>query len=238
MPTSILLIEDDADFASLVKLSLEEEHYEVRWAADGLRGLEQAKASRFDLILLDLMMPELDGLEVCRRLRAAGDTTPLLMLTARDAELDRVLGLELGADDYMPKTMGMRELIARVRAALRRRSYAEQQEADSDDQILDRGRLRIDTQRREVTVDGAATELTAKEFDLLVQFAAHPGRVYTREDLLSAVWGYDYEGYQHTVNSHINRLRAKIEPDPRKPSFLQTVWGVGYRFLESGDTES
>ncbi len=230
MTPSLLLVEDDADFAQLLCLSLAEESFEVTVARDGEAGLAHAQEQEFDLILLDLMLPAMSGLEVCKALRSAGNHTPLLMLTARDSEIDRVLGLELGADDYLPKTMGVRELVARVRAAIRRsRTYVDQEEGDGED-FLQRGSLRLDPTKRTVDRAGEALNLTAKEFDLLWHFASHPGRVFRREDLLTAVWGFQYEGYQHTVNSHINRLRAKIEPDVREPHFLLTVWGVGYKF--------
>ena len=235
MGRSILLIEDDLDFAQLVGISLREENFVVTAASNGISGLELALKGDFDLILLDLMLPGMDGLEVCRSIRASGDHTPLLMLTARDTELDRVLGLEVGADDYMPKTMGVRELVARVRAALRRsRSYGE----ESEEAWLQRGDLQIHPGKRQVMRGEEGLELTAKEFDLLLHFAQNPGRVYSREDLLSSVWGYAYEGYQHTVNSHINRLRGKIEPDVRQPRYLLTVWGVGYKFNENWEQQT
>lgn len=235
MGSSILLIEDDLDFAQLVGISLREENFVVTAASNGLTGLELALNGNFDLILLDLMLPGMDGLEVCRSIRASGDHTPLLMLTARDTELDRVLGLEVGADDYMPKTMGVRELVARVRAALRRsRAYGEEVDVD----WLTRGDLKIHPGKREVLRGEETLELTAKEFDLLLYFAQNPGRVFSREDLLTSVWGYAYEGYQHTVNSHINRLRGKIEHDVSKPQYLLTVWGVGYKFNERWEKEA
>lgn len=234
MTPSILLIEDDFDFANLVGISLNEEGFEVILAPSGEVGLELAAGSSFDLILLDLMLPGISGLEVCRQLRQSENHTPLLMLTARDTELDRVLGLEMGADDYMPKTMGVRELTARVRAALRRsQRYATEDSPTEADGILVRGDLQIHPDRREVKREDQCLELTAKEFDLLLHFASNPGRVFTRDDLLSAVWGYHYDGYQHTVNSHINRLRGKIEPDVRRPEYLLTVWGVGYKFNDA-----
>ncbi|MFK5956160.1 MAG: response regulator transcription factor, partial [Planctomycetota bacterium] len=212
-----------------------EENFVVTTANDGVAGLKLAQKGGFDLILLDLMLPGMDGLEVCRSIRASGDHTPLLMLTARDTELDRVLGLEVGADDYMPKTMGVRELVARVRAALRR-SHAYGEEVDAD--WLQRGDLRIHPSKREVLRGEEALNLTAKEFDLLLHFAQNPGRVFSRENLLSSVWGYAYEGYQHTVNSHINRLRGKIEHDVSKPQYLLTVWGVGYKFNEQWEKQT
>ncbi|MGD8351243.1 MAG: response regulator transcription factor, partial [Gammaproteobacteria bacterium] len=167
-----------------------------------------------------------------RRLRGQANTTPILILTARSSELDRVLGLELGADDYLTKPFSVKELQARIRAILRRIEPARQATAE-DERILSQS-LTIDVASRSVTVDEEAVELTAREFDLLLHFARHPGRVYSRQQLLDLVWGYSHTGYEHTVNSHINRLRKKIEPRPEQPQFIETVWGVGYRFREAG----
>ena len=187
-------------------------------------------------IVLDVMLPRLDGLQVCRRLRAAESHTPILMLTAKSSELDRVLGLELGADDYLTKPFSMLELAARVKGVFRRAEQlaaakAAAQAPPSADLIEAQG-LTIDLQRHEARVDGRPVELTAKEFELLAWFARSPGRVYTRAQLLDQVWGYSHSGYEHTVNSHINRLRNTIERDPANPERIQTVWGVGYRFAE------
>lgn len=244
-PHRILVVEDDRDIAHLIELHLRDEGYAVTLARDGAAGLETALARPFDLILLDLMLPELEGLEVCRRLRAGGGSaagyTPILMLTSRSSELDRVLGLEMGADDYLTKPFGIRELLARVRAILRRVEALRAPEDRGEPAAIRVGDLLIEPQKRRVTLGGAPVSLTAKEFDLLVHFAAHPGRVYTRTNLLDAVWGHGYEGYEHTVNSHINRLRTKIERDPARPRFLLTIWGVGYKFAdpdESAETDS
>jgi DNA-binding response OmpR family regulator len=185
-------------------------------------------AGSHDLLILDLMLPGVDGLEICRQVRSGRRYTPILMLTARSAEIDRVLGLEIGADDYLTKPFSVRELVARVRALFRR---VEAMGTDHDTAIvIEAGSLRIDTARRDVRVAGEAVDLTAKEFDLLRYFASHPGRVFTRAQLLNEVWGYAHEGYEHTVNTHINRLRRKIEPEPSDPRYVLTVWGVGYRF--------
>ncbi len=231
MTPSILLVEDDSDFAGLIEMALGEEGMQVTVAVDGESGWDLAHRGGWDLVLLDVMLPGLGGFDLCRRLREAGLHAPILMLTARDGEPDRVLGLELGADDYMPKTMGMRELVARVRAALRRASDWEGGGAEAGE-VVRHGDLLIDPMRRRVIRGGEEVALTAKEFDLLFHFASHPGRVFRRDELLDAVWGHRYEGYQHTVNSHINRLRSKIEDDPRRPCLLLTVWGVGYRFAD------
>jgi DNA-binding response OmpR family regulator len=178
------------------------------------------------------MLPDMDGLDVCRELRTRSDYTPILMLTARSGEFDRVLGLELGADDYLTKPFNVRELVARVRAIFRRIERLAGEREQSSQAPLDFGALRIDLDKRKVAVDGRAIHLTAREFDLLVQFARNPGRVYTRSQLLDLVWGYTAGSYEHTVNTHINRLRAKIEDDPSNPRYIETVWGVGYRFFD------
>lgn len=225
----ILLVEDDKDIAHLVALNLRDDGYDVDVVHDGLDGLNAATETDFDLLILDVMLPGMDGLELCRHLRAKDNYTLVLMLTAKSSELDRVLGLEIGADDYLTKPFSLRELQARVKALLRRKQQLEIA-APQVSETLSIGDLCIDTDKRDVTVAGKKIGLTAKEFDLLLQFAQHPGKVYTRTQLLDLVWGYGYEGYEHTVNSHINRLRAKIEQDPANPSYIETVWGVGYRF--------
>ncbi len=230
----VLLIEDDRDIAELVQLHLRDEGYEVDYHSDGSDGLAAAKGASYDLLVLDLMLPGTDGLTICRELRGSGSYLPILMLTAKSSELDRVLGLELGADDYLTKPFSIRELVARVKALLRRaEAMGGKESPSSTDQLLQYGGLRIDAERRTVEMDGKSIELTAKEFDLLYHFAQHPGRVYSRIQLLDQVWGYGHEGYEHTVNSHINRLRGKIEQDPANPHYILTVWGVGYKFAEN-----
>jgi DNA-binding response OmpR family regulator len=232
MSRSVLVIEDDRDIAQLVKIHLEELHCRVKLAHDGIVGLAEAESGAFNLIILDLMLPGIDGLEVTRRLRAKTNYTPLLMLTAKSTELDRVLGLEMGADDYLTKPFSVLELTARVKAIFRRMDKLAGALPPATGKIFEAGLLRIDNECRSVFIEGKAVELTAKEFDLLLFFAQNPGRVYSREHLLNRVWGYSHSGYEHTVNSHINRLRAKIERDPSDPQFVQTVWGVGYKFNE------
>lgn len=233
-PREILVVEDDQDIAHLVQMHLQDAGYAVAMAHDGADGLKQALARAYDLVVLDLTLPGVEGLEICRRLRAKPDYPLILMLTARSTELDRVLGLEIGADDYLTKPFSMRELLARVKALFRRREAfggpgglcpAEKKTISAHD-------LSIDTDKRRVTLLLRDVTLTAKEFDLLLLFACHPGQVYTRAQLLDLVWGLGYEGYEHTVNSHINRLRAKIEKDSAHPAYLLTVWGVGYKFAE------
>jgi DNA-binding response OmpR family regulator len=232
MTRRFLVVEDDRDIAHLVELHLRDLGAEVTVVHDGAEGLELALAMTFDMVILDLMLPGLDGLEIARRLRAKPNYTPILMLTARSSDVDRIVGLELGADDYLTKPFNIRELIARVKALLRRVDALSKPEGRDEDEVLRFGELTIDVARRKVTLGGATIELTAREFDLLLQFARNPGRVYTRAQLLDQVWGYGHDGYEHTVNSHINRLRTKLEKDHARPSYILTVWGVGYKFTD------
>lgn len=232
MTRSVLIIEDDEDIAKLVKLQLAELSCEVKLAFDGAVGLAEAESRPYDLIILDLMLPGMEGLEICRRIRAKPRYTPILMLTSKSTELDRVLGLEMGADDYLTKPFSVLELTARVKAIFRRGDSLSSAQTETPKRIQ-AGELLIDAEKRSVSVGGAAVELTAKEFDLLLHFAENPGRVYTRTQLLDRVWGYSHSGYEHTVNSHINRLRSKIEKNPNQPDYIQTVWGVGYKFRDA-----
>ena len=226
----ILVVEDNEDIAELVALHLRDLGCEVVQAADGAIGYELAAAGGWDLIVLDLMLPRMEGLELCRRLRAGDGYTPILMLTAKSSEIDRVVGLEMGADDYLTKPFSIRELIARVKAIFRRLEALGPADRGEAGQCIAAGGMTIDPDKRQVAIAGVPVELTAREFDLLLQFAKHPGRVYSRQQLLDLVWGYGHDGYEHTVNSHINRLRAKIEADPSQPGYILTVWGVGYKF--------
>lgn len=228
-----LLIEDDRDIAELVQLHLNSDTVEISHCADGIAGLELARNKRWDLLILDLSLPGLDGLEVCKRLRANDCYVPVLMLTSRSTELDRVLGLELGADDYVVKPFSVIELQARIKALLRRADMAGGNEYEPD--RIEYAPLSIDKKQHSVRLGARELDLTAREFELLWHFAKSPGRVYTRMELLEEIWGYGHDGYEHTVNSHINRLRAKLEEDPANPIWLQTVWGVGYKFI--GDTQ-
>lgn len=229
----ILLVEDDADIADLLELHLTDEGYEVEVVDDGNEGLDRALECDYDLIVLDIMLPGTDGFDICRRLRQEKCHTPILMVTAKTEEVDKVLGLELGADDYITKPFSIREVLARVKAIFRRVEVDQdaQQHADGETPIDFEG-LVIEPTKRKVTLDGTTVDLTSKEFELLLLFARHPGRAYSRQELLDEVWGYQYDGYSHTVNTHINRLRNKIEPDPSSPQYVKTVWGVGYRFAE------
>ena len=234
MTRRVLVVEDDPDIGRLVVLQLSELDCESRLIADGVSALAEAEAGRYDLVILDVMLPRMDGLQICRRLRAGEHHTPILMLTAKSSEIDRVLGLELGADDYLTKPFSMLELAARVKGVFRRADLARAAStaAAPAAQVIEVDGLRIDLQRHEARVGGQAVELTAKEFELLAYFARSPGRVFTRAQLLDQVWGYSHSGYEHTVNSHINRLRNKIERNPGNPDFIQTVWGVGYKFAD------
>ena len=228
MPKRILVIEDEGDIARLVRLHLEDLGFYVTVACDGSTGLVKASTGSWNLVVLDLGLPGIDGLEVCRRLRQNSSAVPILMLTSKSSELDRVLGLEIGADDYVTKPFSVLELIARVKAILRRAELAQGSAAKNKGEVR-AGCVNIDPSTRCATIRGEPVDLTAKEFDLLFHFAANPGRVFRRLELLDSVWGYGHDGYEHTVNSHINRLRAKIEEDPAHPELIVTVWGVGYR---------
>ena len=230
----ILLVEDEQDIADLVVLHLADLCDEVVVASDGHEGMRQATTRDWALIILDLRLPGPDGLEICRAIRRERSYQPILMLTSKSSELDRVLGLETGADDYLTKPFSVLELAARVRAILRRVENLKQpvQDESKEADAIQAGPINIDPSRRRVTLDGASVDLTAREFDLLEYFARHPGRVFRRAELLDRVWGYGHEGYEHTVNSHINRLRSKIECDPSHPEVIVTVWGVGYKFSD------
>ena len=228
----ILVVEDEEDIAELLRLHLGDLCDEVVVASDGHQGMQHATRETWSLVILDLRLPGPDGLEICRAIRRDRPYQPVLMLTSKSSELDRVLGLETGADDYLTKPFSVLELSARVRAIFRRIDSLSQATtpAQDDSSALVAGGIRIDAQTREVSLDGERVDLTAREFDLLNHFVQHPGRVFRRADLLDHVWGYGHEGYEHTVNSHINRLRSKIEHNPSKPEMIVTVWGVGYKF--------
>ena len=232
--SKILIIEDDKDITNLLVINLEDKGYEVKLAHDGETGLELAISNKFDLIILDLMLPKIEGLEICRNLRTVPVYTPILMLTCKSSEIDRVLGLETGADDYLTKPFSIKELLARVKAIFRRVKALNKSESavDEGDNEIKFGALVVDIEKRKIILKGRVIYLTAREFDLLHIFVTHPGKVYTRTQLLNAVWGYGFDGYEHTVNSHINRLRAKIESNAAHPDYILTVWGVGYKFTD------
>ncbi len=223
---NILVIEDERDIAELLQLHLRDVGHEVVVAPDGERGLTLARSETWHLIILDLRLPGMDGLEICRVLRREFAYVPILMLTSKSSELDRVLGLELGADDYVTKPFSVMELMARVKAIFRRVETGSEPRRAA---LLAAGDIRMDPDCRTASVGGRDIELTVREFDLLAHFVRYPGRVFRRSELLDQVWGYGHDGYEHTVNSHINRLRAKIEPDPAVPTRIVTVWGVGYK---------
>ena len=226
---NVLVIEDDQEIVKLLKIHLEDHLYRVTTAADGESGLSLAMNNDYDLILLDLALPKMDGVDVCKKLRLEKNT-PVIMLTSKSEEIDRVLGLEIGADDYITKPFSIRELLARIKAVLRRTQ--KQTEPQTNSSTLSFENLFIDVEKRKILVHDQRIELSPKEFELLVLMASNPGRNYSRSELLNVIWGYNFEGYEHTVNSHINRLRAKIERDMANPTFILTTWGVGYKFNE------
>lgn len=228
MAKKILLVEDDDDIAALLRLNLQDEGYQIVHVADGAQALALLEKSPWDAVILDLMLPNVDGLEICRRIRQMTRYLPVIIISARSSEIQRVQGLEMGADDYLAKPFSVLELIARVKAVFRR------QEAMGLNLLMDAGRiachgLNIDPLSREVRLRGELVDLTPREFDLLYYFARHPGEVFSRLALLDSVWGYQHEGYEHTVNTHINRLRSKIEHEPTEPEIILTVWGKGYK---------
>ncbi|KAA3617190.1 MAG: DNA-binding response regulator [Calditrichaeota bacterium] len=237
MEKKVLIIEDDPDIGDLLELHLKDLDLNLDRAEDGELGLSKALDSEYELVILDVMLPKLNGLDVCKKIREHKKSMPILMLTAKSEEFDKVLGLELGADDYLTKPFSIRELIARIKAIIRRVNAVIEEQVSSDVTEISFGWLNINMEKRRVLLNGENIELTAKEFDLLALFAANPGKAYTRENLLNIVWGYQFTGYEHTVNSHINRLRSKIETDPAQPKFIKTVWGVGYKFAEHEDFE-
>lgn len=227
----ILIIEDDPDIRDVIRMNLEKEQFAVATAESGLEGLALAQAQACTLVILDLGLPGVDGLEIARQLSALRPRPLILILTARSAEIERVQGLDSGADDYVVKPFSMLELVARVRALLRRPPLAVEQFGEQAGRIVAAGALLIDRWERCATLGARRIELTTKEFDLLLWFGRHPQRVFSRAELLDAVWGTGYEGYEHTVNSHLNRLRAKIEHDPAHPALLVTVRGGGYKLV-------
>jgi len=228
----ILVIEDDPDIASLLKIHLADLGFDVDIAANGETGLQLALGGAYSMIVLDMMLPRLGGQEICRRIRERDKRVPILILTVKADLVDKVLGLELGADDYMTKPFPIQEFLARVKALVRRAGMSAEEEQAEKKQLLEFGQLCIDTVKRKVTLAGEEVQLTPKQFDLLCFLARSPGRPYGRAELLGYVWGYDSSGYEHTVDTHINRLRSRIELDPANPRYILTVWGVGYRFAE------
>lgn len=228
--TSLLVIEDDENISTAISEYFSRVGYTVATAGDGLAGVQSAIEGKPDAIVLDLMLPKMDGLAVCREVREKAPYIPILMLTAKDDVVDKVLGLEMGADDYITKPFSLRELEARIKSVLRRARNAQRMESTDSEAPIVRGNLRIDPAKREVKVGDREVELTPKEFELLRLFASNPGRVFPRKYLLEKIWDYSYEGYDRTIDSHINRLRAKIEDNPESPDMVLTVWGIGYKF--------
>ena len=220
----ILVVDDEQVLVKGIKFNLEHEGYQVEVGFDGEQAVELAREGSFDLILLDLMMPKIDGLQACMRIREFSNV-PIIMLTAKGEDTDKIMGFECGADDYITKPFNLLELKARVRALLRRSGAAEQKKAEA---VLTAGHIRLDAAARAAWRDGAPVELTAKEFDLMELLLRNPGRVYSRENLLNVVWGYEYIGDYRTVDVHVRRLREKLELDPANPKFIRTKWGVGY----------
>jgi len=229
MSRSLLLVEDNPDIAQLLRLHLEDADCLVTLAPDGATALAHIELGHYEFVILDLMLPDLDGTDLLRRLRSMPTYVPVLILTSKSSDLDRIRGLELGADDYLTKPFNVLELVARVKAIFRR-DKALRLRAEAGEARIQSGDLVIDRVSHKVLLANLEKELTPREFDLLLHFARSPGRVYTRAELLDCVWGYAHMGYEHTVNSHINRLRAKIETDPARPRYILTVWGVGYKF--------
>lgn len=229
--SKILIIEDDHDIAELVSIHMIDTGFETHKVHDGKEGLILALEGIYELIILDLKLPGMDGLEICRKLRMEKNNTPIIMLTSKSEEIDRVLGLEIGADDYLTKPFSIRELVARVKTVLRRGKRDSETE-HSPEQILQGDHFYLDITKRIVKSYNQQVELSPKEFDMLVLLASNPGKTYSRLDLLNQVWGVDFEGFEHTVNSHINRLRSKIEKNMNEPEFILTTWGVGYKFKD------
>ena len=229
--SKILIIEDDRDIADLISIHMKDNGHEAEMVHDGKEGLFKAMAQVHDLIILDLKLPGMDGLEICQMLRMEKIDTPIIMLTSKSEEIDKVLGLEIGADDYMTKPFSLRELVARVKSVLRRGKSHKEPSASSG-QIIEFENFYLDVSKRIVKSYQQQQELSPKEFDMLVLLASNPGKTYSRSDLLNQVWGVDFEGFEHTVNSHINRLRSKIEKNMNEPEFILTTWGVGYKFKD------
>ncbi|WP_022793107.1 response regulator transcription factor [Marinococcus halotolerans] len=232
MATRLLVVDDEESIVTLLKYNLEQSGYTVDTAYDGVEALRKAQQVTYDLIVLDLMIPEIDGLEVCRKIRTEKIQVPILMLTAKDEEFDKVLGLELGADDYMTKPFSPRELVARVKAIMRRVDYSGQETEMEKIESKTIGHLTVYPENYEAYVKEEALELTPKEFELLVYLINHKGRVLTRDQLLNAVWNYEFVGDTRIVDVHISHLREKIEPNTKKPVYIKTVRGLGYKFEE------
>ena len=232
MAKRILLVDDEPLIIKGLRFTLEQEGYEILTASDGEEALEVFHSEPVDLVLLDVMLPKLDGIQVCQRIRETSNV-PILMLTAKGEDMDKILGLDYGADDYITKPFNILEVKARIKAIIRRVAGSRRDRGDEDERILENGDLRMDFDNRRVTVSGKEINLTSKEFELLELLATHPGKVYSRSMLLQTVWGKDYPGDVRTVDVHIRRLREKVEPNASEPVYVQTKWGVGYYFRQN-----
>lgn len=232
---NVLLVEDDPQIVALLNLHFHKPFYTITACDRGAAAMEKLNSSAFHLVILDIMLPDVNGIEVCRRIRERNCHTPILMLSALSEETDKVSALETGADDYLTKPFGIFELMARVKALMRRGidgSIEEMDRAARAEGVIKRGELMIDLEKRKVAARGERLELTPKEFELLQLLASHPGKTYTRHELLELIWGFAFQEYEHTVTSHINRLRIKLERNLNKPEYILTTWGKGYRFAE------
>lgn len=225
----ILIVDDEKLLVKGIKFNFEQDGYQVETAYDGEEAIKLARDKSVDLVILDLMLPKIDGLTVCQKIRDFSNV-PIIMLTAKAEDMDKIMGLEYGADDYLTKPFNILELKARVKAIVRRTSASESRGSKS---VLKNGEVSLDYNLRRVTVEGKSIELTSKEFDLMDLFVSNPGKIYSRENLLDIIWGYDYPGDIRTVDVHIRRLREKIEPNAAEPSYILTKWGVGYYFKEN-----
>jgi DNA-binding response OmpR family regulator len=230
MQKKALIIEDDQDIANLIAINFRDIDCAADIVRNGMDGVRFAQAGNYDVIILDLMLPKLGGIEVCRQIRHTGNDTPIIMLTAKAEEVDKIAGLDIGADDYLTKPFSVAELVARVKARIRRFHPDKEAGFVNSKSRITHAELTIDFEKHTVQLGGKLIDITAREFELLALFMRNPGRAYTRAQLLDLVWGYSYSGYEHTVNSHINRLRMKIEKDLSNPTYVLTVWGVGYKF--------
>ncbi|MEO7984693.1 MAG: response regulator transcription factor [Bacteroidota bacterium] len=228
---NILIVEDDAEITKLLHLHFNTDLYNLISCDNGNEAMKKVEEKDFDLLILDIALPDISGMELCKNLRKNKITAPIMMLTARSEESDKVLALELGADDYVTKPFGILELMARVKALLRRGESNQQKENIEKEEIIARS-LVINIKKRKVSIEGRRLDLTSKEFDLLLLLAGNPGKTFSRHELLEQVWGIDFSGYDHTITSHINRLRIKIEMDLQNPVYILTSWGIGYRFSE------
>ena len=228
----ILIIEDDKDISDLLSIHLHDLGFETEKAYSGREGLMKALNEKYKIIILDIKLPEMDGFEICRQIRMEKMDTPIMMLTSKSEEIDKVLGLEIGADDYITKPFSIREFIARVKVILRRGQAINSKVNGAEEKIISIKDLYINLPKRIVKVYDKPVELSPKEFDLLVFLASNPGKTYNRMQLLNRIWGVNFEGFEHTINSHINRLRSKIEKNMNEPEFILTTWGVGYKFKD------